>query len=74
MIEGFGEELPEAEMAEAIMEAHRLNQELIALQKELIAAVGLAAARASAGDDRPAAADDLRAVWRAAPRRPSRSS
>ena len=41
MIEGFGEELPEDEMAEAIMEAHRLNQELIALQKELIAAVGL---------------------------------
>jgi polyribonucleotide nucleotidyltransferase len=41
MIEGFGEELPEAEMAEAIMEAHRLNQELISLQKELIAAVGL---------------------------------
>ena len=41
MIEGFGEELPEPEMAEAIMEAHRLNQEFIALQKELIAAVGL---------------------------------
>ncbi len=41
MIEGFGEELPEAEMAEAILEAHRLNQELIALQKELVEAVGL---------------------------------
>ena len=41
MIEGFGEELPEDEMADAIMEAHRLNQELIALQKELIEAVGL---------------------------------
>ncbi len=41
MIEGFGEELPEAEMGDAIMEAHRLNQELIALQKELIEAVGL---------------------------------
>jgi polyribonucleotide nucleotidyltransferase len=41
MIEGFGEELPEAEMAEAIMEAHRLNQELIALQRELVEAVGL---------------------------------
>ena len=38
MIEGFGQELPEAEMHEAIMEAHRLNQELIALQHELIAA------------------------------------
>ena len=41
MIEGFGEELPEPEMGDAIMEAHRLNQELIALQKELIEAVGL---------------------------------
>ena len=41
MIEGFGEELPEPEMAEAIMVAHRLNQELISLQNELIAAVGL---------------------------------
>jgi len=41
MIEGFGEELPEPEMADAIMEAHRLNQELIALQKELLAEVGL---------------------------------
>ena len=41
MIEGFGEELPEPEMGDAIMEAHRLNQELIALQKELVEAVGL---------------------------------
>ncbi|HKI19772.1 MAG TPA: polyribonucleotide nucleotidyltransferase, partial [Isosphaeraceae bacterium] len=41
MIEGFGEELPDPEMADAIMEAHRLNQELIALQKQLIAEVGL---------------------------------
>jgi polyribonucleotide nucleotidyltransferase len=41
MIEGFGEELPEDEMADAIMEAHRLNQEIIALQKELLEAVGL---------------------------------
>ena len=41
MIEGFGEELTDAEMGDAIMEAHRLNQELIELQKELIAAVGL---------------------------------
>jgi polyribonucleotide nucleotidyltransferase len=41
MIEGFGEELPEPEMGDAIMEAHRLNLELIALQKELVEAVGL---------------------------------
>jgi polyribonucleotide nucleotidyltransferase len=41
MIEGFADELPEPEMGDAIMEAHRLNQELIALQKELIEAVGL---------------------------------
>ncbi len=67
MIEGFGEELPEPEMGDAIMEAHRLNQELIALQNELIDGGGLAAARAARGDDRPAAADDLRAVRRAAP-------
>ena len=33
MIEGFGEEIPEPEMGDAIMEAHRFNQELIALQK-----------------------------------------
>jgi len=42
MIEGFSQELPEREMGDAIMEAHRLNQEVIALQKELIEAVGLA--------------------------------
>jgi polyribonucleotide nucleotidyltransferase len=41
MIEGFGEELPETEMGDAIMEAHRLNQEIIALQAELIDAMGL---------------------------------
>ena len=41
MIEGFGEELPESEMAEAILTAHRLNQELIALQLELVEALGL---------------------------------
>ncbi|WP_435016007.1 polyribonucleotide nucleotidyltransferase [Tundrisphaera sp. TA3] len=41
MIEGFGRELPEAEMYEAIMEAHRLNQEVIALQHELVEALGL---------------------------------
>jgi polyribonucleotide nucleotidyltransferase len=38
MIEGFGEEIPEAEMADAIMAAHDLNQEVIALQKDLMAA------------------------------------
>src|SRR5262249_40038227 len=41
MIEGFGQELPESEMVEAILEAHRLNQELIALQHELYEATGL---------------------------------
>lgn len=41
MIEGFAEELPEPEMLEAIMTAHRLNQDLIALQHELVAALGL---------------------------------
>ncbi|QEH36792.1 Polyribonucleotide nucleotidyltransferase [Aquisphaera giovannonii] len=40
MIEGFGEELPEPEMADAIMEAHRLNQELIQLQYDLLEALG----------------------------------
>ncbi len=68
MIEGFGEELPEAEMGDAIMEAHRLNQELIALQKELIEAVGLPPLRASGGTGRRPAADDLRALRRSAPR------
>jgi polyribonucleotide nucleotidyltransferase len=41
MIEGFGEEVPEPEMGDAIMEAHRLNQEIIALQKELVEKAGL---------------------------------
>jgi polyribonucleotide nucleotidyltransferase len=41
MIEGFGEEIPEPEMLEAIMTAHRFNQEIIALQHELLAAMGL---------------------------------
>lgn len=41
MIEGFGQELPEQEMYDAIMEAHRLNQEVIALQLELREAAGL---------------------------------
>jgi polyribonucleotide nucleotidyltransferase len=41
MIEGFGEELPEPEMLEAILTAHKMNQELIELQHELRAAAGL---------------------------------
>ena len=41
MIEGFGEEIPEPEMGDAIMRAHEINQEVIALQKELLAAAGL---------------------------------
>jgi polyribonucleotide nucleotidyltransferase len=41
MIEGFGQELPEPEMLEAIFHAHRLNQELIGLQHDLRAAAGL---------------------------------
>ena len=40
MIEGFGHELLELEMFEAIMTAHRYNQEVIALQNDLLAAVG----------------------------------
>jgi polyribonucleotide nucleotidyltransferase len=41
MIEGFGEEVAEPEMLEAIMTAHRYNQEVIALQQDLLAALGL---------------------------------
>ncbi|MFO0909768.1 MAG: polyribonucleotide nucleotidyltransferase [Isosphaeraceae bacterium] len=41
MIEGFGQELPEPEMLDAIMTAHRHNQEIIALQHDLLAASGL---------------------------------
>src|SRR5262249_30698681 len=40
MIEGFGEELPEPEMADAIIAAHRLNQEIIQLQFDLLEAIG----------------------------------
>jgi polyribonucleotide nucleotidyltransferase len=36
MIEGFGRELPEAQMADAIMEAHRYIRDLCDLQQELI--------------------------------------
>ncbi len=41
MIEGFSDEIPEPEMADAIMAAHRLNQEVIALQFELLQAAGI---------------------------------
>ncbi len=41
MIEGFGSEIPEAEMHDAIMTCHRYNQEVIQLQHELVAALGL---------------------------------
>jgi len=41
MIEGFGKELPEPEMIEAILEAHRLNQDLIAMQLELREQIGM---------------------------------
>ena len=41
MIEGFGKELPEAEMLEAILLAHQYNQELNALQDDLLAACGM---------------------------------
>ncbi len=43
MIEGFGREIPETEMYDAIMEAHRLNGEVLALQHELLQAMGLPA-------------------------------
>ena len=43
MIEGFGQELPESEMLDAILEAHRLNQDLIAMQHRLREAAGLPA-------------------------------
>ena len=67
MIEGFGEELPEPEMGDAIMEAHRLNQEVIALQKELLEAVGLPPHEHPPRRRRPAPPDDLRPVRRAVP-------
>jgi polyribonucleotide nucleotidyltransferase len=41
MIEGFGQELPEQEMGDAIMFAHKLNREIIDLQLELRHACGL---------------------------------
>jgi len=41
MIEGFARELPEEQMALAIMEAHRIVQEICALQTELAEKVGV---------------------------------
>ncbi|MFM1801722.1 MAG: hypothetical protein RJA81_1074, partial [Planctomycetota bacterium] len=41
MIEGFGRELPESEILEAILLAHQYNQELILLQEELLSACGM---------------------------------
>ena len=41
MIEGFAREIPEPEMFDAIMAAHRFNQEIIALQHKLREAAGL---------------------------------
>ncbi len=55
MIEGFAEELPEPEMADAIMMAHHLNQEVIQLQFDLLESVGL-----PIPEPVPAPADPLR--------------
>jgi len=41
MIEGFAREMPEAEMAEAIMHCHAVIRELCALQEELFQKVGV---------------------------------
>ncbi len=41
MIEGFARELPEDQMLQAVMECHRVIQELIALQEELFAKAGI---------------------------------
>ncbi|WP_337174162.1 polyribonucleotide nucleotidyltransferase [Paludisphaera sp.] len=57
MIEGFGEELPESEMGDAIIEAHRINQELIALQYDLLEAAGH-----DRPEHRPAPPDGLKAL------------
>jgi polyribonucleotide nucleotidyltransferase len=37
MIEGFAREMPEDKMADALVEAHRIIKEIVALQEELIA-------------------------------------
>ena len=52
-------------MGDAIMEAHRLNQELIALQKELVEAVGLPPFELPEVPVDALQADDLRALRRA---------
>ena len=41
MIEGFAREIPEAEMADAILEAHRIIKEICDLQLELVQKVGV---------------------------------
>ena len=41
MIEGFAREMPEEQMAEALAEAHRVIREIVALQEELVAKVGV---------------------------------
>jgi polyribonucleotide nucleotidyltransferase len=41
MIEGFAREMPEDKMAEALAEGHRVIKELVTLQEELIAKVGI---------------------------------
>ncbi len=41
MIEGFANEIPDSEMFDAIMTAHRLNQEVIAFQLEMLSVLGL---------------------------------
>ncbi len=41
MIEGFAREMPEDQMAEALAEAHRVIREIVALQEELVAKVGV---------------------------------
>ena len=53
MIEGFGQELPEPEMLDAIMTAHRYNQEVIALQHDLLAAAGYPPYETPAADPDP---------------------
>ena len=62
MIEGFGQEVPDAEMGDAIMAAHKMNQELIDLQHRLRGAAGLPPPRPSRGGPRSADPVDAREV------------
>ncbi|HRE99632.1 MAG TPA: polyribonucleotide nucleotidyltransferase, partial [Pirellulaceae bacterium] len=62
MIEGFARELPEEEMAEAIVFAHGIIRELIALQKELVAKAGKPK-RAYVADDGKELLDQLRSRY-----------